>query len=262
MNASGRATDQERPRTQIEQVAATLRNEILLGHLAPETRLMEIPIADSLGVSRTPVRVALGLLEREGLVKSAGPKRGFVVRSFDSRDVFDAIELRGHLEGMAARQIAEQGASEDVRARLVALVEAGAAVLRMPPDSLELRTRWKTLNADLHSLLVDSAPNRLIADHVARLNLMPLVSPSAFTFVGESDEDARKLRRAQEDHSEIVESILARQSARAESLVREHALRNVRNKTENFAAIKARFHSRDLPGLGLVRPSVVSEPKP
>src|SRR5580765_3497855 len=109
----------EGPLTQIEQVIAALKSQILSGRLEPGLRLMEVRIAEELGVSRTPVRLALSWLEREGLVYTTGPKRGFIVREFDPAEVFGAIEIRGCLEGMAARLSAEIGCTPDMEQRFL-----------------------------------------------------------------------------------------------------------------------------------------------
>ena len=85
---------------------------ILRGELAPGERLGEVALAERLGVSRTPIRQALPALACEGLLAAAG-RRGYLVRSFSPQDVLDAIETRGVLEGLAARRIAERGASSD-----------------------------------------------------------------------------------------------------------------------------------------------------
>ena len=79
-----------------------LRDLILEGGLAPGERLSELAVVERLGVSRTPVRAALARLEHEGLVEAL-PGGGYAVREFSRADVNDAIEIRGVLEGLAAR---------------------------------------------------------------------------------------------------------------------------------------------------------------
>jgi GntR family transcriptional regulator of vanillate catabolism len=96
------------PAPEAASVVATLRQRIVDGRYPPGTRLAEIPVADALGVSRTPVRLAFRTLEQEGLLEKTG-KRGLVVRAFTQADVLCAIEVRGALEGLAARRLAERG---------------------------------------------------------------------------------------------------------------------------------------------------------
>ena len=87
-----------------------LRDLILSGELKAGERLSELAIVDRLGVSRTPVRTALLRLEEEGLLEAI-PSGGYTVRHFSEADIFDAIETRGTLEGLAARLAAERGPS-------------------------------------------------------------------------------------------------------------------------------------------------------
>ena len=80
-------------------VADTLRNRIFDGVIAPGSHLMEISLANELGVSRTPVRGAMARLADEGLLVYL-PNKGFQVRRFNAKDVFDAFSVRATLEGM------------------------------------------------------------------------------------------------------------------------------------------------------------------
>lgn len=87
-----------------------IRELILDGTLPPRERISELSIAQRTGTSRTPIRAALQRLEEEGLVESI-PSGGFAVKSFSLQDVFDAIEIRGALEGLAARMAAERSST-------------------------------------------------------------------------------------------------------------------------------------------------------
>src|SRR5690348_15481917 len=102
------------PRTRSGQLRASqtvkamlrLRQLILDGHLKPGERVPELALVQHTGVSRTPIRAALIQLAEEGLLEPSS-SGGFVVRQFDEQEVFDAIDLRGTLEGAAARRAAE-----------------------------------------------------------------------------------------------------------------------------------------------------------
>ena len=120
----GGAQDRAGGRTHALRAQIILRERILGGDLTGGTRLSEIQLAQDLGISRTPVREALSRLAEEGLLLRHR-SGGFLVRSFAVADVLDMIELRGVLEGTAARLAAERGpcpkAMRDARAALVAL---------------------------------------------------------------------------------------------------------------------------------------------
>ena len=95
-----------------QQVLIKLRKMIIAGELEGGARVAEIPTAELLGVSRQPVRMAFRLLEQEGLLIK-NPTRGYTVREISEKLINDALEVRGILEGLAAKTIAEQGLTEE-----------------------------------------------------------------------------------------------------------------------------------------------------
>ncbi len=97
------------------EVLARIRQMILQGSFAPGQRIPEAQVAERLGVSRTPVRQALPVLAREGLLVASGA-RGFAVRAFTIAEIAEGVDVRGALEGFAARQLAERGASAQILA--------------------------------------------------------------------------------------------------------------------------------------------------
>src|SRR5688572_1471432 len=84
-----------------------MRELLLRGEFSPGERLREIPLAERLQVSRTPLRLVLDRLEQEGLL-TARPTGGFIATEFSVQDIHDGIEIRGVLEGTAARLAAER----------------------------------------------------------------------------------------------------------------------------------------------------------
>src|ERR1700704_2084456 len=102
-------------RSQMMRALLRLRELILSGEFAPGERMSELPLVERLGVSRTPLRLALAGLEHEGLLRRL-TRGGYAVREFTQDDIRDAIELRGVLEGTAARFAAERGPTRgDIR---------------------------------------------------------------------------------------------------------------------------------------------------
>lgn len=204
-------------------VLAALRQRIIDGRLPAGTRLVEIPVAESLGVSRTPVRLAFRTLEQEGLLDKAG-KRGYVVRSFSDADVRTAIEVRGLLEGLAVRQVAERGLTPALREVLAACLAEGDAVLsrgHLVDDDIG---RWSRLNHSFHEALVQAHDSRVIADAIARNDHLPFASASSITLDRSAlAAEYEKLRVAQLQHRLVVDALEHREAARAEMLMREHA---------------------------------------
>jgi GntR family transcriptional regulator, vanillate catabolism transcriptional regulator len=211
-------------------LVGTLRKLIADGHYAAGSRLGEEAVAAALGVSRTPVRLAFRTLAQEGLLQSAG-KRGFVVREFSADDVHCAVEVRGVLEGLAARRLAERGATDAERATLQACIAEGEAVLaagRLEEAGIEA---WSRINARFHACIVGSG-SRVIGDAIARNNHLPFASADSITVEsGALEREYQKLRFAQLQHRLVVEALLGRESARVEMLMREHALVGVRYAT-------------------------------
>ena len=86
-----------------QSVIRILRDKIISGEFAAGERLAEIPTAERLGISRTPVRIAFRALAQEGLLEKL-PRRGYQVRNVTKAQICDSVEVRGVLEGLAARQ--------------------------------------------------------------------------------------------------------------------------------------------------------------
>jgi GntR family transcriptional regulator of vanillate catabolism len=204
-------------------VVATLRRLIIEGRYAPGTRLAEVSIAEDLGVSRTPVRLAFRSLEKEGLLQK-GEKRGFLVRAFSDQDVECAVEVRGVLEGLAARRLAERGPSDAIVAALGACVREGREVLAKGFLAAEDIGRWSLLNARFHATIVGATASHVIRDAIARNDHLPFASADSIVVdLGALDQEFEKLKLAQLQHELVYESLQQREGARAEMLMREHA---------------------------------------
>lgn len=106
-------SDSEKSFSQTVKAQLSLRDLILSGELKPGDRISELSVVERLGISRTPIRMALVRLEEEGFLEAI-PSGGFAVKAFSERDIHDAIEMRGTLEGFAARLAAERGVRASV----------------------------------------------------------------------------------------------------------------------------------------------------
>lgn len=209
-------------------VVATLRQMIVSGRFGAGERLAEIPVAELLGVSRTPVRLAFRSLEQEGLLEKAG-KRGFVVRRFSEADVRTAIEVRGALEGLAARHLAERGLPAEVRAALQQSVAEGAAILSKGHLVEADIAGWSLLNQRFHDAIVQAHESHVIGDAIARNNHLPFASADSIALDrGALPAEYEKLRIAQVQHQLVLDALERRESARVEMLMREHAWVGVR----------------------------------
>jgi len=205
-----------------------LREKILSGEMPGGMRLFEVPIAELLDISRTPVREALSRLTEEGLLDRL-PGGGFVVRRFGFADVIDAIELRGVIEGMAARLAAERGVREDELRKIEATVLQIDSCFGERADDVDFDA-YSELNERFHDQLAGLAGSEVIRREVERAGSLPFASPSAF-LPDRTDIAAfrRSLRSAQEQHRALVSAIAGREGTRAEAIAREHARTARRN---------------------------------
>ena len=204
-----------------------LRELLLKGGFAPGERISELPLVARLGVSRTPIRLALDRLANEGLLE-VHPVGGFVVRSFTTDDIWDAIELRGTLEGTAARLAAERftGVSEEL-APLREYRDKMDKFLHLNEDSF---VEYLELNEKFHASIAKLAGSSMLRRTLDHVFALPFAAPSALVFARAKLPHARELFIVgQEHHHALVESIEQRQGARAESIAREHARLSRRN---------------------------------
>jgi GntR family transcriptional regulator of vanillate catabolism len=200
-----------------------IRELILEGVLRRGERISELAVVERTGISRTPVRAALQRLEGEGLVEAL-PTGGYAVRSFSEREVFDAIEIRGVLEGLAARLAAERGISPAQLGPLEECLDALDRVLNTAPGTEEAFARYMALNARFHALLIELADSPPLARQIERSSALPFASPSGFVKAqAVSPASWRLLAVAQDQHRCAVEAIAAGQAVRAEAIMQEHA---------------------------------------
>ncbi|MEC7765153.1 MAG: GntR family transcriptional regulator [Pseudomonadota bacterium] len=203
-----------------ETAAVTLRNRILDGEYAPGTPLQEVPLSQEMGVSRTPIREALSILSKEGLLEP-GPKRSFKVKTFTLDEIRHAYELRGCLEGFACRHLAEVGLSDEVDARLEACLRHGDELLAKGLEASR-QDEWLEMNNELHATLVEACENPFLSSFVHQTHHVPLASARHVHWYAMDERNFDLARKAHEHHHGIVQAIRDRQSARAGFLMEEH----------------------------------------
>lgn len=205
---------------QTVRATIALRQLIFDGEISSGERLVELALVERIGVSRTPLRLALTTLEHEGLVESLAGG-GFAVRTFSRAEVYDAIELRGVLEGTAARFAAERLESPAELRELRELVAQLDEVVR--DTSPEAVLTYVELNEAFHAALIERAKSEIVARELARVMAFPFASPAAL-FPPHADISQREiLLVAQHEHHALVEAIQSGHGTRAEEIAREHA---------------------------------------
>lgn len=192
-----------------EMVYDSLKMQILTGKIVPGTRMMEIELAEEMGVSRTPIREAIRKLEKEGLV-TIEPRRGAYASTITTSDIIDILEVRQDLEGLAG-SFAAKSMDEDELAELVevsrlyndAVKEGNVA------DMIEYDTRF-------HKVIVDSCENKILVNMIEQLQEMVL----RFRYI--YYDDFRRASKMPAEHECIVAAIKTRDGAAARSGIDKH----------------------------------------
>src|SRR3954464_5859978 len=145
-----------------ESVVVGLRDMIMRGEFAAGFHLQEIPLAERMGVSRTPIREALNMLAKEGLLEP-GPQRGYKIRTFSIEEIVEAYEVRATLEGLACRLLAETGLPEGTVTKLREALEFGDSMVERGMFTAAEHDPWLEMNNTIHSLLVNGTGNAMLA---------------------------------------------------------------------------------------------------
>jgi DNA-binding GntR family transcriptional regulator len=202
------------PVSSTEDVYARLREIILSGEISPNAVLSQVRLAQSLGVSVTPVREAMRLLQAEGYLTARHNRRARVA-PVDPREVDSVYACRIVTEGLAARLAATSVAVRDLavlRERLAGL-SAAARAADMPA--------WEALHRDFHRLLAAGCDDTLLA----------LTGPMAdrcerYRRVARADFDPQALLLSNDEHEQIVAAYAAREAGRAAALLAGHLARS------------------------------------
>lgn len=199
-----------------EMVFESLREAIILGRLRPGERLMEIQLAEEMGVSRTPVREAIRKLELEGFVVMV-PRKGAYVAGVSVKDIADVFEVRSALEGLAAGLAAERITEEEME-------ELEKVILQISGEE-DILTVVKRDN-EFHELIYRASRNHRLtqiithlSEQISRFRLTSLSVPG-------------RLKIAVGEHKKITEAICDRNvdlSCRLASEHMENAEQNLLN---------------------------------
>lgn len=192
-----------------EVVCETLREAIVNGVLKPGERLMEIQLAEELGVSRTPVREAIRKLELEGFVIMI-PRRGTYVADLSIKDINEVFEVRTALEVLAAGLAAERITEEELEQMERLLVSIGEYIEKGDLEKIV------EVDSTFHDILYQATRNdRLVQiinnlrEQLTRFRSISMAYPG-------------RLKNTLEEHSRLVEALAARDHELAERLATEH----------------------------------------
>lgn len=206
-----------------EMVCDAIREQIVSGLHQPGARLVEDRLAEQLGVSRSPVREALRVLEAEGLVETI-PRKGVVVATLSADEVADIFEVRVALEELAARLAARRGGDDAIAAVERTLAAAEVALEHRQPAELA------RLNTTFHEAILDLAGNRYLRDV-----MIPLRGRTQWIFSKTASGERAAVSLA--EHRELLEAVGARDEARAGKLAVEHVL-SARATFDEYRAVR------------------------
>jgi len=200
-----------------------LKLMILDGELAGGEPLVERPLAERLGVSRTPIRETIFRLERDGLVRIVEGKGAFVA-SYTIEDMIEIYEMREGLEPLAARLACSHIADEDLNHHEEQLnrYRARPALRQEDPG------KWRRLGRELHIMFIHASKNaRLIRVIEGMQHQIEL-----FRGLGRTINPRTDIKSAIEEHGEILQALRARDPQRSENAVRTHLQNGLRYRLE------------------------------
>ena len=192
-----------------EIVYEELKRQILIGEIAPGTRMMEVELADVMGVSRTPVREAIRKLEKEGLV-TIEPRKGAYASNISIKDMVDVLEVRQGLEAMAAAFAAGRITPQQKEALLDIVEKYKTAV---ESENIEEIIKY---DEEFHSMIIAISGNSTL------LQVFSTVQELALRFRYIYYDDFNRYERMPREHQLIEEAILSGDSEKARVAAGEH----------------------------------------
>ncbi len=205
-----------------EVVANAIREMIVGGHYEEGVKITESSLSRQLGVSRTPVRIALKLLYAEGLlVKLDG--RGYIAKHFNIDALSQAAATRGVLEGLAAQQLARAGLSPLNRDRLNKSIEASESIINrgiVDDDAVEA---FSVADLIFHRTIMRGSDNPFIEDCLQRLKVIPNEGIGEVMGVGHASWSLKRIIISHGQHLIIRHAIETGDGARAFNIMREHS---------------------------------------
>ena len=192
-----------------EMVYEELKMQILTGTIIPGTRMMEVELAEEMGVSRTPIREAIRKLELEGLVTMI-PRRGAEVAQITEKSLKDVLEVRRALDVLSVELACERITKEEMEELYRACQEFEKAAREKEPSVIA------QADVRLHDIIVDATRNQRLKQLVN--NLSEQMYRYRFVYI----QEANQYENLIEEHREVYESIVERNKERAARAARLH----------------------------------------
>ncbi len=215
------------------QLATRIRQDIILGNYDEGERLSEAQLCEAYKVSRTPIRLALRLLEHEGIIRR-GEGRGYLVQSPTVEDIIQAVEVRGHLESLAARLMAQNADRDDYLPQMTEAIEiideTVSDLARLGHLSDTMVRQGLAANKLFHTSILGGCGNGYVAHTCEKISHLPMLSAGSMVFDRTVDDTPEhfdrgvfRLRIGNAQHKVIFEAIKQGDAVRAEGMMREHS---------------------------------------
>lgn len=199
--------DQYKPLREV--VFETIRNAIISGSLKPGERLMEVQMAERLGVSRTPIREAIRKLELEGLIIML-PRKGAFVADLSVKDLTEVLEIRAALEGLAAGLAVTRISEAEIEELEIITLKFNKAI---ESDNVE---ELIALDIQFHEALFKATRNERLVQ--LNSNLREQVQRFREMYL----KKANRSKETAKEHNDLLEAISSRDIGKAEKLARKH----------------------------------------
>lgn len=193
-----------------EDVYIFLRDDILSGKYLPGTRIVETHFAKQINTSRTPVREALHMLEREGLLQTI-PRVGYIVSEIDARELDEICEIRAINEALAARWAMRNITLKEIQA-LKKNIKASMAKI-----TEDRNAELPSLNAEFHNIIYHASGSKRLAEHCELLRRQMV--RGQFHRITNLQKVVVK---AIQDHNEILKCIIDKDEEKIEQVIRKH----------------------------------------
>lgn len=221
-----RGSAQSEDLTQAQSVLMRLRELILGGAFTPGIKLKAASLAEKLGVSRTPIRNALAVLESEGLVEYSN-RRGYTAIEIGVQDFLDATDVRACLEATAAQILAQKGISDETGRYLSSQAAIGRAIVDNGIWDKEVESSWYASNYNFHRSLVRETKNRYLINAITITLVVPVIGDSfplasIGSEVNNSTQVPKHINESQDQHERLIVAILERDAIRAHRIMYEH----------------------------------------
>ncbi len=194
-----------------------LEQRIVTGKLKPGQQIKEQDLAESLGVSRPPIREALKILEAEGLITRI-PNKGAFVTEIEEKDIWEIYTLKTALYGLGTR-LAFDRLNDSLISKLEHIVSNMKQCIEQDPPDI---TRYQALNEQFHDLMLDAA------DHGRLKKMAATLHNQVKRYSYRSLAERSHLQRSYKYHKAIVDAIKKGQREKAAQLTEEHVLEGLK----------------------------------